>query len=94
MSLAAVTPELAQRSTARLAYQTALGALYQGDCLDLMAKLDDGSVDLIFADPPFNLGKMYGAHYDDVKAEAEYERQASGLHTPSRASPHLSTLRR
>jgi len=55
-----------------LAHVTELGELYQGDCLDLMATMDNGGVDLIFADPPFNLGKIYGAHYDDVKAEAEY----------------------
>ncbi|MDR1388212.1 MAG: site-specific DNA-methyltransferase [Propionibacteriaceae bacterium] len=72
MSLAVVAPELPAESTVRLAYQTPLGTLYQGDCLDLMATMADESVDLMFADPPFNLGKMYGAHYDDVKAEAEY----------------------
>jgi len=37
-----------------------------------MASMDDGSVDLVFADPPFNLGKMYGSHYNDERAEAEY----------------------
>jgi site-specific DNA-methyltransferase (adenine-specific) len=72
MSLAVVVPEFTSATSARLAYQTSLGELYQGDCLDLMATMDDGGVDLIFADPPFNLGKMYGAHYDDVKAEADY----------------------
>lgn len=36
------------------------GLLYQGDCLDLMSSLDDDLADVIFADPPFNLGKDYG----------------------------------
>ncbi len=54
------------------AFQTSHGRLYHGDCLDLMPQLPSGSVDLIFADPPFNLGKMYGDHYDDATGEAEY----------------------
>jgi len=28
-----------------------------GDCLDVMAKMPDGCCDLIFADPPYNMGK-------------------------------------
>lgn len=35
-----------------------------GDCLDVMAQLPDGCVDLVFLDPPFNKGKDYG-NYDD-----------------------------
>ena len=27
----------------------------KGDCLKLLKKLDDGSIDMIFADPPYNL---------------------------------------
>lgn len=53
-------------------FQTEHGRLYQGDCLDLMAQVPAGSVDLIFADPPFNLGKFYGDHYDDSTSEAQY----------------------
>ena len=30
-------------------------ALYHGDCLDFLNKLPDESVDMIFADPPYNL---------------------------------------
>ncbi|WP_423923869.1 DNA-methyltransferase [Frigoribacterium sp. 2-23] len=51
---------------------TELGTLYQGDCLDLMATMPEQSVDLLFADPPFNLGKIYGDHYDDDVAEHDY----------------------
>jgi site-specific DNA-methyltransferase (adenine-specific) len=40
--------------------KTSHGLLYQGDCLDLLPSLDDGMVDVVFADPPFNLGKDYG----------------------------------
>jgi site-specific DNA-methyltransferase (adenine-specific) len=40
-------------------FQTDLGQLYEGDCLTIMPSLEAGSVDLLFADPPFNLGKTY-----------------------------------
>lgn len=36
------------------------GLLYATDCFDLLAALRDESVDCVFADPPFNLGKDYG----------------------------------
>jgi site-specific DNA-methyltransferase (adenine-specific) len=39
---------------------TSYGMLYQNDCRDLLAKIRDSSIDCVFADPPFNLGKIYG----------------------------------
>ena len=33
--------------------------LRQGDCLDLMKELPDGSVDLVVTSPPYNMGKEY-----------------------------------
>jgi len=53
-------------------FQTALGRLYQGDCLDLLPQIDSGSVDLVFADPPFNLGKDYGNGLNDALADHHY----------------------
>lgn len=41
-------------------FSTARGAVYRADCLALFAALKDESVDCVFADPPFNLGKIYG----------------------------------
>ena len=32
-----------------------LDAVIEGDCLTEMARLPEGSVDLVFADPPYNL---------------------------------------
>ena len=52
--------------------QTRFGELYQGDCLDLMKQLSAASVDLIFADPPFNLGKDYGSKVNDQLLEEQY----------------------
>lgn len=42
------------------ALTTGLGLLYATDCFNLFAALKDNSVDSVFADPPFNLGKDYG----------------------------------
>ncbi len=43
-------------STARLPRATLTrNVILQGDCVDLMKSLPDSSVDLVFADPPYNL---------------------------------------
>ncbi len=42
------------------AFGTSLGALFHTDCLNLFASLADDSIDTVFADPPFNIGKDYG----------------------------------
>ena len=52
--------------------QTPLGRLYQADCLAVLNALEPDSVDLAFADPPFNLGKQYSSNIDDAKASHEY----------------------
>lgn len=36
-----------------------------GDCLDVMAEMPDECVDLVIADPPFNIGKDYGVCRDN-----------------------------
>lgn len=53
-------------------FQTELGKLYNSDCLDLLRSLPDDSVDCIFADPPFNLGKDYGSRVNDKLEKYEY----------------------
>jgi site-specific DNA-methyltransferase (adenine-specific) len=53
-------------------HRTSHGLLYQGDCLALLAAVDDDSIDAIFADPPFNLGKNYGRGISDSLREHEY----------------------
>jgi len=52
---------------------TKQGALYQTDCMNVFAALDDNVLDAIFADPPFNLGKRYGnGEVRDDLADHEY----------------------
>jgi site-specific DNA-methyltransferase (adenine-specific) len=43
--------------------------LHQGDCIAALGRLEPGSVDLAFADPPFNIGYDYDV-YDD-KSDAD-----------------------
>lgn len=57
-----------------LAFETEFGKLYRGDCLDLTASMADDSIDLIFADPPFNLNKLYPSKINDNLKEKEYLR--------------------
>lgn len=42
-----------------------------GDCIKGMNKLPEGSIDLVFADPPFNIGYKYDK-YDDKRATDDY----------------------
>lgn len=33
--------------------------LYQGDCLELMKDIPDGSVDMVLTDPPYSSGGLF-----------------------------------
>ncbi|MFL2871327.1 MAG: DNA-methyltransferase [Pirellulaceae bacterium] len=50
---------------------TAVNQIHNQDCVEGMAAIDDGSVDLIFADPPFNIGYDYDV-YDDSRAPDDF----------------------
>ena len=45
--------------------------LHIGDCISTMEDLPAGSIDLVFADPPFNIGYSYDV-YNDRRAKADY----------------------
>lgn len=47
--------------------------IYRGDCVESFKALSKGSVDLVFADPPFNIGYEYDV-YDDEKQADDYLR--------------------
>lgn len=51
---------------------TPLGQLYEGDCLSVLSKIESDTIDLAFADPPFNLGKEYTSKINDSLHETEY----------------------
>ncbi|NUM35221.1 MAG: DNA adenine methylase [Candidatus Brocadiae bacterium] len=46
-----------------------IDTILQGDCLDLLKKIPDNSVDMTFADPPFNLKKKYTSCSDSLVFE-------------------------
>ncbi|MDR3635842.1 MAG: DNA methyltransferase [Isosphaeraceae bacterium] len=46
-----------------------LDQIHQGDCLALFPKVETGSVDLVFADPPFNIGYDYDVYHDRRDAD-------------------------
>lgn len=43
-----------------------------GNCLDNLRKIDSNSIDLIFADPPYNIGKDFGNNKDKWNSTYEY----------------------
>jgi site-specific DNA-methyltransferase (adenine-specific) len=45
--------------------------IQHGDCIKGLQKLRNGSVDLVFADPPFNIGYKYDV-YEDRQEDAKY----------------------
>jgi site-specific DNA-methyltransferase (adenine-specific) len=47
--------------------------VYLGDCIEIMKKLPDKSIDLVFADPPFNIGIKYDTHNDNMSYEEYYK---------------------
>jgi len=59
-------------------FSTSLGALFKGDCLDVLPAIADASIDTVFADPPFNLGKEYGSSVDDNRESEEYLKWCHG----------------
>jgi site-specific DNA-methyltransferase (adenine-specific) len=45
------------------------GRIYQGDCIDLMQRIEPGTINLVFADPPFNIGYEYDEYHDRQEDE-------------------------
>jgi site-specific DNA-methyltransferase (adenine-specific) len=64
--------EMKSRSDMKPVYKTSLGRLYEADCLSVLPTIKSGTVNTVFADPPFNLKKQYGRRSSDNKAEQEY----------------------
>jgi len=50
-------------------FNSLINKVIQGDCLEIMRKIPDNSVDVTFADPPFNLKKKYNSYYDKHEVE-------------------------
>ena len=46
-----------------------LNKIICGDCIEVLGKASEPFADLIFADPPFNIGFKYDKYYDKVKKD-------------------------
>lgn len=46
--------------------------IIHGDCIEELRKLQTSSVDLVFADPPFNIKYDYGTEYKDILPDSQY----------------------
>jgi site-specific DNA-methyltransferase (adenine-specific) len=53
-------------------YRTQHGELFNGDCREYLRSLESNSIDMVFADPPFNLNKDYGIGISDNLTEDAY----------------------
>ncbi len=52
---------------------TLFDVVHHGDAVNILEQYPDNSIDLVFADPPYNLDKAYHV-YDDELADEEYVR--------------------
>ena len=48
-----------------------------GDAVKIMRGIPDNSIDMTFADPPFNLGKKYNSYYDKKDVDKYLENGVS-----------------
>jgi adenine-specific DNA-methyltransferase len=54
-------------------FSNELCTIHHGDCLDILdSSVKDGSVDLVFADPPYNIGKTFGEFEDRWPSDEAY----------------------
>lgn len=53
-------------------FKTDLGKLFNLDCINFLPNVKTGSIDLVFADPPYNLGKDYGSKVNDNLDDDKY----------------------
>ncbi|MEM7031964.1 MAG: site-specific DNA-methyltransferase [Chloroflexota bacterium] len=63
-----------------------------GDCLDLFATVPDQTIDLVIADPPYNLGKNYGNNHDSKKFDDYLAFSQSWLYEAKRVLKPTGTL--
>lgn len=58
-------------------YQNGDHMVFHGDAIDVLkSSIDDESVDLVFVDPPYNIGKQFGSFKDKWNSIREYSEWA------------------
>ena len=58
--------------TKKYTHKTEIATIYHGNCLDALRLVADNSVALIFADPPYNIGKQFGDFRDTWDSDVKY----------------------
>lgn len=53
-------------------YEGKDATVFKGDCFEVLSSIPDASVDLIFADPPYNIGKKFGEFKDSWPSDLAY----------------------
>lgn len=51
--------------------------LYQGDCLEVMKNIEDGSIDLVVTDPPYEIATTGAGMYK--QADKQYVKELNGM---------------
>jgi site-specific DNA-methyltransferase (adenine-specific) len=51
----------------------AMDCVVRGDAFEVLAKLPEAGFDLLFADPPYNIAKMFGGERTRRKTDEDYE---------------------
>ena len=66
--------------------------VHQGDCIRRLGELEPGSVDLVFADPPFNIGYEYDVYDDRQSTDAYLKFSRDWISAVSRALKPTGTF--
>jgi len=53
-------------------FQHDTGEIYHADAIDILTCLPDASIDLVFVDPPYNIGKDFAGRKDKWTTDEEY----------------------
>lgn len=61
-------------------YETELGKLYHGDCLEILPQIEQG---VVVTDPPYNVGYHYNEYNDALKDEEYHELLRKTVSPPS-----------
>jgi len=64
-------PEIEYSTVANEVGDKMFNVVHHGDAVEILKQYPDNSIDLVFADPPYNLDKAYH-FYDDEQADTEY----------------------
>lgn len=64
-----------QNTGYQLHYRHQNGSLYQGDGIEWLKSLQEGTIDLIFADPPYNIKKADWDNFESQEAYIEWSMQ-------------------